>query len=187
MEREKEHYHDRKNVIALIKGVLRERQLSLTYLAKSLHVLPTALSDQLYFRSEVNEQLLQKILAFLNIELVLDNRISIDQEIKRLNYVKTGNPSRPLKRTSFAKPKEKRLYSHEIFYWKFDHSYNVGKNIRNLRQKLGLTREELKDKLDPYLPKEIIEKWEEQGYLPSLEYCLKLSKLGNIPLDTLLK
>ena len=177
---------DIKVVVTLVKHILREQHLPITYLAEALGVAATSLSDQFFFRTKVDEQLLERVLALLNIDLDLNDSVSINQALNQLGYVRTEHSSRPLKRISEAEKEERDFYSLDRFYWKLDPSRRVGKNIKALRYQLGLSREELKRKLDPRLSERMIEDWEEHGYLPSLEYCVKLSELGNLSLDKLL-
>lgn len=60
---------------------------------------------------------------------------------------------------------------------------NIGKNITTLRTNMGMTQEELADKL--FVSRQTVSKWESDTMLPSIENLANISKLFNCNFEDL--
>ena len=60
---------------------------------------------------------------------------------------------------------------------------NFGKNFKVLREKAHLTQDEIAKKLN--ISHQSISKWENGISLPTIEYCVPLTKILNCTLDEL--
>lgn len=61
---------------------------------------------------------------------------------------------------------------------------SIGKRIADLRNKLGLTQQELADRL--YVTDKAVSKWEREGGEPNLQALIEMSKIFEVSLDYLL-
>ncbi|MBG9987868.1 helix-turn-helix transcriptional regulator [Aerococcaceae bacterium DSM 111176] len=62
----------------------------------------------------------------------------------------------------------------------------IGKRIRSIREKLGMTSEEFAELFDPPASKGTVSKWENGRYLPNNKRLVKIARLGNISVEELL-
>ena len=62
---------------------------------------------------------------------------------------------------------------------------NIGKRISELRNNIGITQEELAEKLD--VSRQSITKWENNSATPEIERLVELSNIFGVTIDFLLK
>ncbi len=171
-----------KAVIILVKQILKERRISQVVLAEKLKIQTIKLSDQLFFRTRPDEFLLQRILDVLEIELDIKDKDKLSEYLDKYGYSYAGISDGNLKQLPKTAIRENTI---EPFYWKFDPSRMVGRNIKEVRTRLNLSQEEFATQIDPYLTAAVLETWESGEYLPNLTHCIRIAKLGGVSLDWL--
>lgn len=176
-------YTQLKAVIILVKQILKERRISQVVLAEKLKVQTIKLSDQLFFRTRPDEFLLQRILDALEIDLDIKNKEEVSAYLEKYGYTYSGISDGNLKQLPKSSIRENTI---EPFYWKFDPSKVVGKDIKEVRERLKLSQDEFAAQIDPFLSADVLNTWENGEYLPNLTHCIKIAKLGGVTLDWLL-
>ena len=82
-------FDNSRDTLALIKVVMKERQISIITVAKAIGVPPVILSDQLYFRRPIRVKQIKMILKFLKIQIEMESLSSIDKALSELGYIRS--------------------------------------------------------------------------------------------------
>lgn len=86
-------FNNSRETLALIKAVMKDRQISIVTVAKAIGIPPVILSDQLYFRRPIREKEIKMILKYLKIPVEIESLSSIDKALGELGYIRAAKDS----------------------------------------------------------------------------------------------
>ncbi|MFC4651443.1 helix-turn-helix domain-containing protein [Lactococcus nasutitermitis] len=179
-----------------IRSKMKEKRVTTAELAKKLQMDSVNLSDFLFSRKVPDTRLIEDIWQALEhiedeevelevaVEVETQTKTEVDK-IAKLTEIIVNNDKEREDELSFD---EEKLT--EYLRANFESSQppvNLGKKIRGIRERAYLSQEELAKNLQPPISSDIVSYWENNMFIPTLDYCVQLSDLGVVTLDWLLK